>query len=142
VLTGRKRAGRGEVATKSSKTFTAWFFPVGADIAAIVTDWANYLRTEKLLGHNDPLFPSTRTVIGVDNQFEVQGLTRTGWSDGGPIRAIFREAFSRAGLPYFNPHSIRRTLVILGEQICGAPEDFKCWSRNLGHEEALTTFVS
>jgi hypothetical protein len=27
------------------------------------------------------------------------------------IREIFREAFDRAGLPYFNPHSFRNTLA-------------------------------
>ena len=57
-------------------------------------------------------------------------------------RAIFREAFQSAGLPYFNPHSLRSTLVQLGETVCKTPEEFKAWSQNLGHEEVLTTFRS
>jgi integrase len=64
------------------------------------------------------------------------------WSNASPIRAIFREAFERAGLPYFNPHSLRSTLVQFGEQRCQTPEDFKAWSQNLGHEGVLTTFRS
>ena len=48
----------------------------------------------------------------------------------------------RAVLPYFHPHSIRKTLARLGEQICKSPEDFKAWSQNLGHEKVLTTFLS
>jgi hypothetical protein len=42
----------------------------------------------------------------------------------------------------FNPHSLRSTLVQLGELLCRTPEDFKAWSQNLGHEEVLTTFRS
>jgi hypothetical protein len=47
-----------------------------------------------------------------------------------------------AGLPYFNPHSFRNTLVALGEKICPNPEAFKAWSQNLGHAHVLTTFTS
>ena len=64
------------------------------------------------------------------------------WSSASPIRPIFREAFDRASLPYFNPHSFRNTLVRLGEERCKSPEEFKAWSQNLGHEQVLTTFLS
>ena len=47
-----------------------------------------------------------------------------------------------AGLPYFNPHAFRKTLVQLGQEVCKTPEDFKAWSQNLGHEDVLTTFSS
>jgi integrase len=63
-------------------------------------------------------------------------------STASPIRRIFKEAFNSAGLPYFNPHSFRKTLVQLGEQTCRTPEEFKAWSQNLGHEGVLTTFSS
>ena len=46
-----------EVRTKFSKSFVTTFFPVGDDIRAVVVDWVNYLRTEKLWGLDDPLFP-------------------------------------------------------------------------------------
>ena len=45
-------------------------------------------------------------------------------------------------LPYFNPHSFRKTLAQLGERLCSSPEQFKAWSQNLGHEKVLTTFAS
>ena len=64
------------------------------------------------------------------------------WSNAGPIRAIFREAFERAGIPYANPHSFRATLAGLGEKLCKSPEEFKAWSQNMGHEGVLTTFTS
>ena len=131
-----------EVKTKFSKTFITYFFPVGDEINQMVTDWVLYLRQEKLWGNDAPLFPATRTVLGAANQFEAAGLKQAHWSSATPIRAIFREAFTVAGLPYFNPHSFRSTLVRLGETVCQSPEQFKAWSQNLGHEQVLTTFCS
>jgi integrase len=131
-----------EVKTKFSKTFTTFFFPVGEEIRAIVSEWVSYLRDEKLWGNDDPLFPATRVALGPDRQFASAGLSREHWSNATPIRTIFHEAFASAGLPYFNPHSFRNTLVQLGEEICKTPEQFKAWSQNLGHEKVLTTFLS
>ena len=131
-----------EVMTKFSKTFDTFFFPVGKDILKIVEEWVSYLRDEKLWGNDDPLFPSTRIVVGASQQFEAAGLNRTHWSTASSIRTIFCNAFTAAGLPYFNPHSFRNTLVRFGQQVCKTPEDFKAWSQNLGHEKVLTTFMS
>lgn len=131
-----------DVNTKFSKTFTTFFFPVGAEVRGIVADWVTYLRETKLWGNDDPLFPATEMVVGEGHHFEVAGLAHRHWSSAAPIRAIFRDAFQAAGLPYFNPHSLRNTLVQLGEVSCRTPEDFKAWSQNLGHEEVLTTFYS
>ena len=131
-----------DVKTKFSKTFTTFFFPVGDEIHRIVAAWVSFLREDKLWGNDDPLFPATHMTIGESRQFEASGLERKHWSTAAPIRAIFRQAFTRAGLPYFNPHSFRHTLAKLGETTCQTPEQFKAWSQNLGHEAVLTTFQS
>jgi integrase len=131
-----------EVRTKFSKTFNTYFFPVGDDVVQILEEWVSFLREKQLWGNDDPLFPSTRMKRGTDRQFMVAGLDRTHWSSASPIRGIFRNAFQQAGLPYFNPHSFRNTLVRLGQDLCRSPEAFKAWSQNLGHEKVLTTFVS
>ncbi len=131
-----------EVHTKASKTITTWFFPVGDLPQQIVVDWVGYLHAEKLWGNNDPLFPSTLVVQDANRQFGAVGLERKHWSSAGPIRQIFKTAFERAGLPYFHPHSFRKTLVQLGERLCQSPEEFKAWSQNLGHEKVMTTFAS
>jgi integrase len=130
------------VKTKYSKTFTTYFFPVGADIVRILESWVQTLREEHLWGNDDPLFPATRVQVGSTSRFEVMGLSRSAWSTASPVRQIFRRAFETAGLPYFNPHSIRKTLVQLGQNRCQTPEEFKAWSQNLGHEGVLTTFQS
>jgi integrase len=131
-----------EVKTKFSKTFTTYFFPVGDDIRQIVADWVAFLREQMLWGNYDPLFPATRIGLGATRQFEALGLERAHWSSAARIRTIFRDAFTRAGLPYFNPHSFRNTLVRLGQAVCKTPEEFKAWSQNLGHDKVLTTFLS
>lgn len=107
-----------EVKTKFSKSFVTYFLPVGDGIREVVAEWVRFLREEKLWGNDDPLFPATRTVVGASQQFEAAGLDRKHWRTATPIRTIFREAFERAGLPYFNPHSIRKTLAGMGEQVC------------------------
>lgn len=131
-----------EVNTKFSKTFTTWFFPVGDDIRAIFAEWIAYLRDQKLWGGDDPLFPATAVVNGKGLKFEVSGLARRHWSNAGPIRAIFRGAFTLARLTYFNPHSFRKALAQLGERVCRTPEELKAWSQNLGHEDVMTTLRS
>jgi len=131
-----------EVNTKFSKTFHTFFFPVGEEVKGVVAEWVAYLRVEKLWGNNDPLFPATHITVGDDHQFRAAGLAKKHWSTASPIREIFRDAFENAGLPYFNPHSFRNTLVQLGEAVCNTPEEFKAWSQNLGHEKVLTTFLS
>ena len=131
-----------DVKTKFSKSFTTFFFPVGDEVRRIVDDWVVFLRQEKLWGTDDPLFPATLVELGEARQFEATGLARKHWSSASPIRVIFRSAFESTGLPYFNPHSFRKTLALLGQTLCRNPEHFKAWSQNLGHDGVLTTFVS
>jgi integrase len=83
-----------------------------------------------------------RPRLSCARHFVASGLDRKHWSSASPIRKIFKDAFAAAGLPYFNPHSFRKTLALLGGQICKSPEAYKAWSQNLGHENVLTTFLS
>lgn len=131
-----------EVNTKFSKIFTTYFFPVGEDVRCFVAEWIKYLREERRWGDQDPLFPATRTVLSSALQWVADGVERKHWSNATAIRTVFRHAFAASGLPNFNPHSLRNTLVRLGQTICKNPEDFKAWSQNLGHEHVLTTFTS
>jgi integrase len=131
-----------DVRSKNRKTFTSTFFPVGAEIETIVTDWISFLKDERMFGPDDPLFPATKVELCKDALFTPAGLDRRGWRNATAIRRIFRQAFEEAGLPYFHPHSFRKTLGALGEKRCKTPEEFKAWSQNLAHENVLTTFTS
>lgn len=131
-----------DVRTKFSKRIDSFFFPVGDDIKNIFIEWIRYLREVKLYGNNDPVFPRTKLVHDKDKSFTSQGLEPLHWATTTGVRQIFKDAFQNAGLPYYNPHSLRNTLVQLGGKVCKTPEDYKAWSQNLGHEEVLTTFTS
>jgi integrase len=131
-----------QVLTKRAKTFTTWFFPVGGAIQQIVVDWVMFLRNEKGFGPEDPIFPKPRVEAGPDLRFAANGLERAHWANAHRVRAIFKEGFESAGLPYFNPHSFRNTLVQLAYELRLNTEQFKAWSQNLGHEHCLTTFSS
>jgi hypothetical protein len=131
-----------EVRTKRAKTFTTWFFPVGDDIRQNVVDWVAFLREEKGFGPDDPLFPKTKVAPGDDHAFRVASLDRAPWANANPVRDLFREACAQAGLPYFNPHLFRNTLVQVAYDRKLDAEAFKAWSQNLGHESCLTTFSS
>jgi integrase len=139
---GRIMQDARDVRTKRSKTIESWFFPVGADLLAEVADWVRFLKSERQWGPDDPLFPKTLIVADQDRGFVQGGLQRECWSNATPIRRIFKDACEKAGLPYFNPHSLRKTLVRFGQERCATPEQFKAWSQNLGHENVLTTFTS
>lgn len=131
-----------DVKTKNRKTFTTFFFPVGEDVEAVLTDWIDHLKGKLWFGPDDPLFPATKVALTNAGLFGAAGLSRDHWKNASAIRRIFRTAFEAAGLPYANPHSLRDTLAMLGEQRCRTPEEFKAWSQNLGHEQVLTTFSS
>ena len=79
---------------------------------------------------------------GDDLAFRAVSLDRAPWANANAVRDIFREACARAGLPYFNPHSFRNTLVQLAYDLKLDAESFKASSQNLGHESCLTTFSS
>jgi integrase len=142
LIEGRVDQDARDVNTKFSKTFATWFFPVGDETRQIIECWIEFLKTDLQFGPDEPLFPATKIGLGANHQFEVVGLDRKHWSNAGPIRKIFRQAFEAAGLPYFNPHSFRNTLAQLGERTCRTPEEFKAWSQNLGHDKVMTTFSS
>jgi integrase/recombinase XerD len=130
------------VRTKFAKTQTTTFYPVGEDFLAVLADWVAFLEKEKLWSLTDPLFPATKIQVGKDRRFAPAGLDRKGWSNAGPIRAIFKKAFEAAGLPYFNPHSFRHTLARLAPHHGDGYELLKSWSQNLGHDDLRTTMVS
>jgi integrase len=138
-IEGRVEQDAREVKTKFSKTFYTYFFQIGDGVLQIFRDWVTFLKTEKLWGNDDPLFPATKVAPGADRQFAAVGLERAHWSRASPIRGVFKKAFQEAGLPYFHPHSFRRTLGDIGLKRCKSAEEFKAWSQNLGHDNVLTT---
>jgi integrase len=130
------------VETKFAKSINTYFFPLGEDLKDIVFGWINELQKDHLFGPNDPLFPRTAVAQGENKSFHVVGIEARHWKDASPVRSIFRDAFAKAGLPYFPPHSLRHTLGHLMETVCRTLKEIKAWSQNLGHEHVATTLTS
>jgi integrase len=141
LVQGRVDQDARDVHTRE-ETFPTWFFPVGGDALAIVQAWCQHLREHLLRSDDNALFPATQVGLDEHGGFAPIGLRRDGWHSAGPIRTIFKSAFTAAGLPYFNPHSFRFTLMQFGERVCPTIEAFKVWSQNLGHSRAITTLTS
>jgi len=131
-----------EVNTKFAKTITTFFFPVGDEPLNHLVDWVAELLSDYEWSPYDPLFPATRVARAENALFGAAGIERRHWSNADPVRRIFKEAFARAKLPYYHPHSFRNTLTRLGEQKCRTAEEFKAWSQNFGHEHMMTTWTS
>lgn len=126
-----------EVRTKNAKTFTTYFMPVDQAFTECFCTWVQYLRTEKLFGPDDPLFPPPE--MGVrDGQFAVIGLKRDTYQNANAIRKAIKAAFENAGLPTFAPHSFRKTLTKWADQHYPTREAFKAFSQNIGHESVVT----
>jgi len=130
-----------DVRTKNAKTFVTSFFPVDTIYADVVAAWIAELH-QMGYGPNDPLFPASLVASGAEHRFSVVGVKQEFWRSAGPVRRIFKEAFLRAGLPYFNPHSFRNTLAVHGEKLCRTAEQWRAYSQNFGHSSPMTTFNS
>lgn len=126
------------VKTKFGKLIYTKFFPVGDDIEKVVIDWVKFLREEKFYSDNCPLFPRTKLAHNKDFCFEAQGLEAIAWKSAAQIREIFKNSFAKCGFPYYNPHSFRDTLSMLGKKTCTL-EQYQAWSQNLGHSKMSTT---
>ena len=64
------------------------------------------------------------------------GLTLT------PSGASSRSRSRAPALPYFNPHSLRQTIMRLSYDLNLSPRELKAWSQNLGHESVHTSLTS
>lgn len=131
-----------DVITKNAKTSHTYFFPIAGNAREIVSDWIFYLRNELGYSDEDPLFPKTEVSVGESGGFIVTGLICEFWTSAAPIRRIFKERFEAAGLRYFNPHSIRKTLMRVAYDMKIDAEALKAWSQNLSHENLATSLNS
>jgi integrase len=128
------------VNTKFSKTIDTFLAPLGEDLETIVFEWVKELKEVYFFSNHDPLFPKTKLGLDENNSYIANGLEKAHWQNATPIRKIFKDAYERANLPYFHPHTLRHMLGALGQTLCKSPEEFKAWSQNFGHENVMTTF--
>lgn len=122
------------VKTKNSKDMQTAWFPVGDDIEAIFINWIVGLQAIHK-NHSTPLFP--RAVDPIRRQKSPDEIPPL--LDQGIVRKIIKRACATVNLPYFTPHAIRKTLALLGNELCNTAKLRKAWSQNLGHKHVATT---
>ena len=127
-----------EVRTKNSKSITTYFLPVDDGYLECFTAWVSYLRTDKLFGPDDPLFPPLK-LTPVSGALKVTGFQREIYKNANSIRQAIKEAFTRADLHPFTPHAFRKTLVKWADAAYPTREAFKAFSQNIGHTSVITT---
>ena len=96
------------------------------------------MRTDKLFGPDDPLFPPLKTGQ-VDGVLQVVGFDRDIYKNANAIRQVIKDSFTRADLPRFTPHAFRKTLVKWADTAYPTREGFKAFSQNIGHTSVITT---
>ena len=131
-----------EVRTKLSKRIDTFLFPLNDHLEQIFIEWIRYLKEVELFAETDPLFPKILIAQDENNCFTPVGLSREHWANATPMRTIFEDAFKRAGLPIYTPHSFRHMIVSQMYARGLTIAEFKAWSQNLGHEGAMTTLTS
>ncbi len=131
-----------DVNTKFKKRIATYFVNVDDEILAYFVGWVKFLREEKLLSPNDPLFPAIENKYDGNGGFTKEQLSNKHLRSLNNVDEIVRIAFENAGLKYRSPHTFRNTLTALASKFCTTPEEFKAYSQNLGHENVLTTFTS
>lgn len=127
-----------EVRTKRSDTFLTFFLPVDPVYFEEFAEWMQFLQEQALFGPDDPLFPPPE-MKAQSGRFVVTGLKRECYAGAGPIREAIKDAFRKAGLHPFAPHSFRKTLVHWAEKHYPTREGFKAFSQNIGHDSVITT---
>lgn len=142
IETGQVFQDGREVNTKNSKTFRCQFLPVDCAYRECFLDWVIFLKTNKMFGPVDALFPKAKVAVLVGEGFTNVGLDRMGYRGTGKLNQIIRNAFSVVQMPQYTPHSLRKTLMQFGDQACHSMEQLKAWSLNLGHENLATSINS
>lgn len=130
------------VDTKFGKSFTTGFYPFGASVEQVLQSWIIELKNVHFFSSTDPLFPKTKVGLGNNRKFTAIGIAQEPWASPSSAAKIFKAAFANAGFPPFTPHLVRNTIAELARDYCRTPEDYKAWSQNIGHDDALTTLTS
>lgn len=127
-----------EVETKGGKHIYTPFFPLSDEAKEIVADWITYLREKLGWTDNDPLFPKQKVEVGASRRFENAGLDRDIYASDQALRGVFRDAFERAGLHPYHPHSFRHMIASHYAKQGVDAGTAKAISQSLGHEHLGT----
>lgn len=130
-----------DVRTKFGKTIISYMVPIVPSAIDVFRQWCQELIRDHAWSSADPVFPALINRRGEDCQFHHDGFVRRCWATSQPVRVIFARACKAAGLPYFNPHTLRSMQVRWLHNLDPTEEELKALSQNLGHEDVAVTRV-
>ncbi|MGD9581583.1 MAG: site-specific integrase, partial [Vampirovibrionia bacterium] len=129
------------VKTKFRKTIYSYLFKFDEKMFEYFLEWYRYLKSEKLFGNSDPIFPRNKVVNAEGTKtFMSDSVEPAFWQSVNSMRTIFKQRFKDAGVEYFSPHTFGHLAVSLATQKCKNAEELKAVSQNFGHEDIGTTF--
>lgn len=131
------------VKTKFSKTIRSYLFKFDEQMLGYFLDWYKYLKTEKLFGNNDPIFPRNKIENAENSKnFSSNSVEPKYWQSVSSMREIFKQRFENAEIEYFSPHTFRHLAVITAISKCRSGHEIKAVSQNFGHEDVGTTMMT
>ena len=131
------------VETKFSKNIKSYLFNFDETMVKYFLEWYEYLKTEKLFGNADPIFPRNK-VVNAENSlsFVSNEVEPMFWQSATSIRDIFKQRFEHAGIEYFSPHCFRHLAILTALDGCKNGFQVKAVSQNFGHESITTTLTT
>ena len=131
------------VQTKFSKTIRSYLFRFDETMVKYFLEWYEHLRTDKVFGNTDPIFPRNK-IENAENSlsFVSNEIDDKFWQSATSIRDIFKQRFEHAGIEYFSPHTFRHLAVKLALQKCRNGHEIKAVSQNFGHEYVNTVMMT
>jgi len=131
------------VKTKFSKTINSVLFKFDDDMLKYVIEWVKYLKSEKLFGNADPLFPRNKVENAENSKtFISNSVEQKFWQSPTSLRDILKQRFEDAGIEYFSPHTFRHLAVMTAISKCRNGHEIKAVSQNFGHEDVGTTMTT
>jgi len=131
------------VKTKFSKTINSVVFKFDDDMLCFILGWVRYLKTEKLFGNADPIFPKNKVENSEHSKsFMSNSIEPKFWQSATSMRDIFKQRFEDADIEYFSPHCFRHLAVMTAISKCKNGHEIKAVSQNFGHEDVGTTMTT
>lgn len=131
------------VKTKFSKTIRSVLFKFDDKMLEYFLEWYRHLKTEKLFGNADPIFPKNKIENAENSKtFISNSVEPKFWQSVTSMRDIFKQRFENAEIEYFPPHSFRHLAVITAISKCKNGHEIKAISQNFGHENVGTTMTT
>lgn len=129
--------------TKNKKAFRVGLTVFHDELLNQFIKWVNHLTDIKKFTPEMPLFPMAAIEQSGDSlSYIAENVKAEPWKSTGSINIILKKRSDEAGLPYFNPHSYRSTIIQICKSLNLTIEEMSAISQNLGQNDLHIAEVS